>query len=202
MDVYLLRHGDCRTDGVRRYVGQIDYPLNAIGREQARRWQGFFLRHRPDRVVCSDLLRTVQTAEEVLGLSMVVPVLEPAFREISLGDWEGVPHKDIKRDFPDAYAARGADLAAFCPPGGESFAEVQSRVVAAFDALRSGASPTDILLIVTHAGVIRSLLCHILGIPLGQMFSLGLDYAGLTHLEFSRHGWVVRVMNICLPHGG
>ena len=195
MDIYLMRHGDCRTDGVRRYVGQIDHPLSPLGREQARRWQGFFAAHRPDHVVCSDLLRAVQTATEALALAGSAPVLEPAFREISLGDWEGVPQKDIKQDFPAAYAARGADLAGFCPPGGESFAEVQSRVVAAFDLLCAKSSATDTLLIVTHAGVIRTLICHLLGMPLQQMFSLGVEYAGLTHLEHTSHGWVVHSMN-------
>lgn len=196
MDVYLLRHGDCRTDGVRRYVGQIDYPLSDMGREQVRRWQGFFAEHRPERVVCSDLLRTVQTAEEVFGISTVTPALMPAFREISLGDWEGVPQKDIKRDFPDAYAARGADLAGFRSPGGESFSDVRARVVAAFEGVCRESLAADSLVIVTHAGVIRVLLCHILDMPLQHMFSLGSDYAGLTHLEHMRHGWVVQSMNV------
>ncbi|GAU07415.1 histidine phosphatase family protein [Desulfoplanes formicivorans] len=199
MNIYLLRHGDCTTDGVKRYVGQIDYPLSELGIQQARAWRGFFAAHVPDRVVCSDLTRTIQTAENAVGSVGVRIEREPGFREISLGAWEGVSRQEVRTRFPGAYAQRGKDLAGFRPPEGESFLDLQKRVVAAFKALCSNLDPDAVVLVVTHAGVIRVLLCHILGIRLGQMFSLGVDYARMTHLEAGRKGWVVRWMNVPAP---
>lgn len=196
MDIFLLRHGDCTTDGVKRYVGRIDYPLSDQGIAQVRAWQEFFVAHVPDRVVCSDLTRTVQTAENALVHVPVHIELEPAFREISLGEWEGVRRQEIRERFPQAYEDRGNDFAGFRPPGGESFQDLQSRVVPAFNALRTAAGPDDTVLLVTHAGVIRVLICHILGMNLRRMFTLGMDYARMTHLQRCGNGWVLQGMNL------
>ena len=195
MNIYLLRHGDCATDGIKRYVGQIDYPLSDRGTQQARAWQGFLTAHVPDRIVCSDLTRTVQTAENACAHVPVRIESDPSFREISLGEWEGVRRQEIRKRFPDAYEERGNDLAGFRPPGGESFLDVQTRVVPAFNDLCAGADPAHTVVLVTHAGVIRVLLCHILGMDLQRMFTLGVDYARMTHLERHNKGWVVRSMN-------
>jgi probable phosphoglycerate mutase len=199
MDLYVLRHGDCTTDGIPRYVGQVDYPLSPRGREQARAWQGFFASHVPDIVFSSDLKRAAQTARLALT-DIAVPIRWlPALREISLGAWEGMSRQEVRTRFPGAYAQRGKDLAEFRPPEGESFLDLQKRVVAAFNALCSNLDPDAVVLVVTHAGVIRVLLCHILGIRLEQMFTLGVDYARMTHLEAGRKGWVVRWMNVPAP---
>ncbi len=207
MSIYLLRHGRCtpdglKPDGVHRYVGQIDYPLCEEGRDEAARWRAFFARKRSLRVVCSDLLRTVQTTREVLGTSGRPFDREPALRELALGEWEGVPRKEIRQRFPAAYEERGRDLAGFRPPGGESFSDLQQRVVPVFERLcreqRQTSATTD-LLIVTHAGVIRTLICHSTGMPLERMFSLGVDYAGLTCLDLTPRECVLRGMNLLPP---
>ena len=200
MTIYLVRHGHCATDGVRRYVGQIDYPLSTQGQEEARRWRTFFAHISPLHVVCSDLLRTVQTAREILGPSSDLPLhKEPALREISLGEWEGVPRKEIREHFFKEYEQRGRDLADFRPPGGESFSDLSARVVPVFEDLCARLPATGNLLIITHAGVIRTLLCHSTGMPLQRIFSLGQDYAGLTRIDRTPQGYVVRAMNLCPP---
>ncbi|MBI5896369.1 MAG: histidine phosphatase family protein, partial [Desulfobacterales bacterium] len=76
---------------------------------------------------------------------------------------------------------RGRDLEGYRPPGGESFGDLRSRVVPAFE--RIIAQATANILIVGHAGVNRVILCHLLGMPLAHLFRLGQDYAGLNIIE-------------------
>ncbi len=198
MDVFLLRHGDCSYDEVKRYVGQGDYPLNERGKQQARSWQHFFVQHPPARVVSSNLTRAIQTAHIVLEQVAIPVEEEPALREVCLGEWEGASMERIKHYFPGEYAARGQDLAGFRPPGGESFTDLWNRVVPCFTALTAQAHEERPLLLVTHAGVIRILLCHVLGMDVQRMFSLGVDYARMVHFQRQKNdqnGWIVKLMN-------
>ncbi len=193
MDVMLLRHGACTHDAVKRYVGQIDYPLTSYGLEQTRAWQGFFARTPPARVISSDLTRAVQTAQSVCAQIPIHIHQEPALRELSLGEWEGMPHKEVRRRFPRAYAQRGKALSDFRPPGGESFSDLYQRVIPWLTSLVEQGNPS--LLLVTHAGVIRIILCHILGIDLHRLFMFRIDYAKMVRLHKGLSGWVVRKMN-------
>ncbi len=195
MHVFLLRHGDCAQDDVRRYVGQGDYPLSEAGIRQAGDWQNFFADNPPTRVISSDLRRAVQTARIALERVPVEIRQEPALRELCLGEWEGQSREQIKSSFPGAYEERGRNLPGFRPPGGESFTDLWNRVVPCFNALTAETGRDDALLIVTHAGVIRVVLCYVLGMDLQRMFALGVDYARLFHLECEKRNWVVRMMN-------
>jgi probable phosphoglycerate mutase len=107
--------------------------------------------------------------------------------------------QDVRNRFPRAYARRGDDLAGFRPPNGESFRDLQTRVVERFSALCAGCDSSETLLLVTHAGVIRVLLCHILGMNLQRLFALAVDYARMVCLEGTPAGWVVSGVNLAPP---
>jgi probable phosphoglycerate mutase len=87
----------------------------------------------------------------------------------------------IRKQFPDLWQARGQDMAHFRPPGAESFFDLQQRAVPFICQL--AARSTGNVLIVTHAGVIRVLLCRVLQIPLSHLFRIHLDYGGLTRIK-------------------
>ena len=75
----------------------------------------------------------------------------------------------MKSRWPEAYRQRGLDMAGFRPPDGESFLDLKKRVVPAFEAaVENSDSP---VLVVTHAGVIRMLLCYILACPRKTCFA-------------------------------
>ena len=80
------------------------------------------------------------------------------------------------------------------PPGGESFAGLHERTGALLAELLAAPAPEPVAL-VAHAGVVRSLLCHALGLPLAQAFQLNIDFASVSGLRH-RHGrWEVRFVN-------
>ncbi len=194
--IFLMRHGQIPQVSPRRFVGQRDIPLDSAGKKQALN-AGDVLTGLPvGRVICSGLRRTRQTAEYVaLGLGAVPPLVEdnPAFMEINLGQWEGLSKEEVMRTFPGAYEARGADLANYRPLNGESFRDVQERALAALEqvAIEGGSS-----LIVGHAGVNRTILCGILGMPLENLFRLGQDYCCLNVLTHEHGAWRVDHVNL------
>jgi len=193
--LYLVRHGqEQRPDDQRRFIGQVDPPLSEEGCQQARRL-GRALRDQPiDRVYCSDLARSRATAAELVAARAPVEVIARAeLREIALGSWEDCTFSEIGRRFPEAFAARGRDLAGARPPGGESFADCQERVLPALRELRAACAGN--LVIVGHAGVNRVLLCHVLGMPLANLMRIRQDHGCLNILRESGAGLEVLLLN-------
>lgn len=135
----------------------------------------------PQHIICSDLGRCRESAglvQEVFrarGHAIdIVP--DAGLREISLGLWEGLTVAEVEARWPGDHAARGADMAGFAPPQGESFAAVQARAVACV-ARWQARYPGDCLLLVSHAGVLRTLLCHWLALPLASVMRIPQHYA-------------------------
>lgn len=192
--VYLLRHGKIKLeDERRRYIGQLDLPLAEEGARQAERLRKIFAGVALGAVYCSDLSRSRRTAEIIADGKEVAVDCRSELREISLGEWEGCAFADIARRFPGEFKARGADIAYYRVPGGESFADCSKRVVAAFHELL-GKAAGDVL-IVGHAGVNRLLLCHILGVPVANLFRIGQDYGCVNIIQCTNAGFRLRLAN-------
>lgn len=191
--IFLLRHGAIIQRRPRRFVGQTDFPLTMEGREQAALWQTALAEVPLAGAVTSDLTRCRETAGIVLAGRDITPRPEPRLREIDLGQWEGLTVKEVSERFPGSYQRRGCDLADCRPEGGESFADVQARAVAALADL---AEADGNILVVAHGGVNRTILCHALGIPLEHLFRLGQDYCRLNILCLGQDCWRVDAMNL------
>ena len=171
--IVLIRHGETHgTQGL--YVGRgTDAPLSDAGREQALALARTLPAALPDAargsLFCSPLIRCRDTARPLAGALGLAPVVLDDLAEIDLGDWEGRTMQAVRREHPGAHAARGRDFAGFRPPGGENFADLRERALAALAVLAAAPFPA---LAVTHAGIIRVLACHALGTPLDNLFRL------------------------------
>lgn len=106
------------------------------------------------------------------------PVIDDRLAEMHFGDWEGRRWEDVPRAELDAWAA---DVAGYAPPGGESPRDLQRR---ALDFVASLDAPEAV--IVTHAGVIRTLLAHWQGLPPERWAELNFAYGSCTVVEVPR----------------
>ena len=106
------------------------------------------------------------------------PLLDERLAEMNFGDWEGRPWDSIPRTEIDAWAA---DVAGYAPPGGESPLLLQQRALAFVAGL---AVPEAV--IVTHGGVIRTLLADWQGLPPGEWTQLEFAYGSRTTVEVRR----------------
>lgn len=192
--IYLIRHGHIDVKGEKRFVGQVDIPLSEKGRSQANALRQWFEKMPLDAIYASDLSRTLATAIIIGAPHDRSPVPVKKLREIDLGSWDGRTFSHIKTSFPKAFEKRGKEIAHFKVPGGESFSELQNRVVPAFnDIAMSAAGDT---LIVAHAGVNRVILCHILGMPLSNLFRLEQDFGCINIIDNQRRSLKVKGVNI------
>ena len=194
--IVLIRHAE--TEGTRGlYVGRgTDAPLSDIGRGQARELARTLPTALPGAVrgslFCSPLTRCRDTARplaEALGLE---PVVLDTLAEIDLGDWEGRAMDEVRREHPGAHAARGRDFGGFRPPGGESFMDLRERALEALATMSEAPSPA---LAVTHAGVIRILACHALGMPMNNLFRLSPRHCRAMILTPKGDGYALEAFN-------
>ena len=195
--IYLLRHAEPLSGpGGRRYIGWSDPPLSATGVRQAERWQPITTALNLTAAFCSDLQRSRQTAETILATITIPITADPGLREIHLGEWEGMTFAAVRGKYPESYEQRGREPADFRPPGGESFGDLQQRVMPVFQSII--ANTRGNILIVGHAGVNRVILSRLLGMPLENIFRMGQDYAAVNIIAADRNGLKVQTLN-CLP---
>ncbi len=179
--IWLIRHGAVCTTGPHRFIGQTDLALSGEGREQCHAMGEFLRTKNISRVLSSPLLRCRQTTAIITGSLDCPATFHDALREIDLGQWEGMSVTEVKERYPGAYEARGRDMAHFRPPGGESFTDLYLRARPVLQSCLQ--TDAEDVALVTHAGVIRVLLCHLLGMPLQNLFRLQQTYGCYNCLQ-------------------
>lgn len=202
MALYLLRHGALPPNPQRRFVGQRELPLSSQGRQQIAFRAEELARTPLTRIVCSSLQRCRESAAIIGQYHPHVPVeASDAFREIHLGQWEGLTPAEVEARFPGAYAARGCRLADYCPQDGESFRMLARRVLPALrDVLAQEGS--DNVLLVAHGGVIRVILAYALALPLDQLLHIPQPYAACTRLELPPDFFTALPLFLAAPQDG
>jgi probable phosphoglycerate mutase len=193
----LWRHGRTAFNHDNRWQGQLDVPLDDVGRLQAVESAAALsatFDGGPVRVVSSDLARAADTAAE-LGLPVA---LDPALREVFAGTWQGLLRDEIVARWPDELAAwrRGDDVR---PGGGESRSEVAERSAAAMRRAADGMAGGT-LVVVGHGAALRSGMTLLLGLPSSGWTTF--DVLGNAHwadLRRRRSGWALRAYNAAPP---
>jgi probable phosphoglycerate mutase len=156
--ITLMRHGETTANAADRWEGRLDSPLTARGEQQAVAVARRLHDRSFDVVATSDLGRAVATASH-LGTEFET---DPAWREMDLGNWEGCNRSDVLSADGDVLSRiiAGEDL----PWGGngERLAEVVARGLQALYTLADRVGDDGSALVVTHGGVIQSVLGGVL----------------------------------------
>ena len=176
--VDLLRHGE--PQGGRRFRGQSDDPLSEPGWRQM--WDAVAGAAPWQHIVSSPLQRCSAFARALADKHGLPLSLEPGFKEIRFGVWEGLTPAEIQLRDAENYRRYRDDPETFMPPGAESMAEFVARVARAWESLLNAQQGSHVLL-VCHAGVIRAVLCRVLGITPKMLFRVQIDYASLSRFK-------------------
>lgn len=185
--LHLIRHGEVVDDGAHRFIGRTDLPMSPSGIARIEALAAIYRDAPPfDAIWCSDLLRSRRTAEILADGRGIPIVVDPRLREIDMGGWEGLDRATVATTRTAEYAARGRDILGYRAPGGESFADVSARVLAAWQDIAADGAARRIAL-AGHAGVNRLLLCHLLGLPATALFRLA-KHPGHVDLVEWPHG--------------
>jgi broad specificity phosphatase PhoE len=182
----LARHGETDWNRQGLWQGERDIPLNDTGREQSRALARRLAAERIDALHASDLVRASESATIIGNEIGLTPVLSAHWREIRLGELAGVSNDSIRHQYPElvsATARAGTPLA----PGAETYAEIEARLRAGFDAICQS-HPGETVLVIGHGGTLKALIAMLIGLPPTAIEHLSLrGNTSLSELDF-RHG--------------
>lgn len=174
----LLRHGD--VEGGRKYRGQLDEPLSELGWEQLRNttthkqnWQ---------HIITSPLKRCAAFAKELAHTHSLPLQTEPEFKEVSFGLWEGKTADELLDIDADKIKKYWNDPINTTPPQGENLLAFEQRIIRCWKNMLTEYQGKHIL-VISHAGVMRIILCHILGMPLTELFKLDVGLAKASRIQ-------------------
>ena len=145
-------------------------------------------------VYCSPLSRALKSAEIIAGPHQLTPVAISDLRERSFGIWEGMTFSEIKDKYPAEFEAWAGNPLIYSPIEGENTLEVKERTINALNTILCN-HPGETIAIVAHGGVNRVILCHVLGIPLENIFRIEQDNAAVNIIEFWDNYPVVKLLN-------
>ena len=182
--LYLIRHGATVLSNEDRFAGASDVALSDAGIAQAQALGRRLAAEPIAAVYCSDMHRTVHTAQAVAAPHGLTPIPRPGLREINHGHWEGMVHKDVETRFAAEYQAWDADPLLSAPPGGETGLAVFARSLPALAQIVRD-HPGQTVAVVSHKATNRLLLCGILGVdPRLYRARIAQDTACLNAIEF------------------
>lgn len=183
----LVRHGVTAHTRGKLFSGGLassNPPLDDVGREQARatgEWlaplSGTF-----DALVSSPVRRTRETAEILAQLLDLKIEEEPGIAEMEFGTWDGMSFTEVHEKYPDDISGWLGDLES-APHGGESFREVEKRVLEGRDRIAS-TYPGQTVVAVSHVTPIKTLVAEALGAPLEAVYRMELAPASVTVISY------------------
>ena len=194
MDIILVRHGDVDAPhGL--CLGQNDAPLSASGFGAVQQLAASWVEAAPRFLFSSDLKRAQQAASIFAARFAIEPLFDVRLREVNLGEWDGKRWDLVMQSDAARYAHWSNNWVIQEAPGGESFADVMRRTGAWLASLLASTHDADCVLAVAHAGSIRALLCHALGLPAARAYALRIDHAHAARIHYSNDQFEVCYVN-------
>lgn len=186
--LFVLRHGETDWSRERRFAGWRDVALSADGRRQGEAAAQALAQALPAAIYASPLERARTTAETIAKPHRLDVRIDPAFKEIGFGRWEGLTREEVGARFPAEHEIWGMAPERFTAPGGESLAAVAERVRRGLEELQAEhAGETAIL--VTHAIITRLIVLQALGLGADRLWTVDSAPTGISELEY-RDDWV------------
>jgi alpha-ribazole phosphatase len=181
--IWLVRHGQIAWNEQQRFCSTTNIPLSTIGRRQARHLASKLEARPITAIYSSDMARAKETAEIIARERQIEIVSSPAWREIAFGAWEGLTYSEIAATFPEQLGFF-TDPEHIAPPEGETLHDVLQRIHPALTSIVRQSQSGEVV-IVSHGGVLRGLLCSLLNMPLRNQWRLRIDTGSLSAIDVS-----------------
>lgn len=174
----LIRHEKIEDRFAGKLVGSTDVSLSSRGLADASRLFPLLSAQSIDVCYSSPKRRCRDTAYQATAGLGLMPVIEDDLSETDFGQWEGLSFAEAaSRDSGrvDQWARFDLD---FAFPEGERLADFIGRVTAVADRLAQ--QTADTVAVFTHGGVIRFMLCHLLGVDFEKYVAFSIRYGGVA----------------------
>jgi len=180
----LIRHGETVANRNNIFRGRQDFPLNEVGIKQAQALAEHLYQRagqigKISAIYSSPLSRALDTAKPVAEKFGIEVIVDERFTNISLGEWEGVPHSEIAEKFPEKYHLWRTEPEKLTIPGGEKLADVQRRSVEGVMRIIER-HPGETVAIVTHRAVLKPLIAGLIDLPAPYFWKIHIDNAAYS----------------------
>ena len=182
MKFYLVRHADkAKGDYFNPRLRHKDQPISTLGRKQASKIKKYFHKHSIKSIYVSEYIRTGQTAQPLARQLKIDPIVDSRLNEIDNGIIDKLSYDEMREKYPEVWNALQDRNSDFRWPEGETGLEAQERIVSF---INEQINQEGIILIVAHDGIIRILICYVLGLPVYGRFNFQVDTASITEIEW------------------
>ncbi|MBS1255590.1 MAG: Phosphoserine phosphatase 1 [Deltaproteobacteria bacterium] len=196
-ELILIRHGETVWNTQLRMQGSLDSDLSAKGKEQIQAL-GKWMKNVPfDHLYCSDAPRARKTAEAITCFSGHNLIIDQRLREKNLGIFEGLTSEEAREKHPESFQLFKTAGANYAIDQGESTQQLQDRALEAIEDIRLS-HPQQVVLLVTHGGVVRVIMKHVLGLPVDAPTRFIISNTGMFRVVW-KEKWIVAEMG-AVPH--
>ena len=197
MRCYLVRHAQTTWNAENRIQGHANPPLSAVGLAQAQRVGAWFATRPIAALYTSHLLRSRQTAEAITRRTGRSAAIHEGLAEIQLGRWEGMMPEEVEAQFPGLFEEWRQSPSRVRIPEAEPYEMFRRRILEAFASIAARHRPEDEIVIVSHGGVISTLLAEWLEANYDcVLHRLALDNASISLADFHLHPPKVLGINV------
>jgi alpha-ribazole phosphatase len=194
--LFLVRHGDTIDEETKKvFKGSLDIPLSERGRARIAKAGAFLSRFPMSHIYTSALSRCMESGSIIAEPHQLTIKTRTGLNELCFGSWEGLSFDEIVAEYPEEFQRWLADPEVHAPPAGETLRVAQTRIIAAFNDLVH-AHRADSIGVIAHGGVLRIIICSLLGLKLSLLFRLGQDYGGVSIIDiYEDNNAVVKLLN-------
>jgi probable phosphoglycerate mutase len=181
--IYFIRHGETILTPTRKFsgTGALDPELMQDGLDQAELVAKEAVKLGAEILIASPLKRTRQTAEAISRTTGLEIIFDDAWFELSFGSWDGKSIEEVKAEDPDAYQA-WLNSTSYAPGGGESYDQASVRIEEALEKLVAE-YPGKKIIIVTHNGVIKTVVKLAMGAPAEAVFHVDASPCSISSIS-------------------
>jgi alpha-ribazole phosphatase len=194
----LVRHLETDESLRGRAYGALDVPLSARGVRQAEQLASSLEALPLEAVYSSPLRRALETAGPVARRHGLEPIATEALRELDFGEVEGLLYEEVEANRPELFSSWMREPTRTTFPGGESFADLRARVLPAVEQIRTAHAGRAVA-VVSHGGVIRTILADALALAEDAVFRLDQSCGGVSVVDWLGEVPLVRLVNATFP---
>ncbi|MFC1874514.1 histidine phosphatase family protein [Chloroflexota bacterium] len=190
----LVRHGDTEGNSAEMFWGRTDVELSSAGLRQAEWLRDRLASEDISIVYSSNLCRALQTAKVIASHHELDVIACHELREIDFGSAEGLTYEEISRKYPDLVKSWFSQDLSSRFPDGESITDLNNRVIRFLHRLE-GHAEEETIVIAAHSGVLKLLICNLLGVELWHWRQIRLDLASLSIVETYSEAVILSSLN-------
>lgn len=185
---YFVRHGHTKATELGLLYSDPKIEITEKGQTQALAAAKYIANIKPQILLRGAAKRVEQSSDPVALETGLEAHIVKGFEEWQVGDWEGRTYLDIKKNDPDQYHSWCADPISNAPPNGESIIQLSDRIKESLSELIADSQfEGKTIAMVTHSGIIRSIIVHALGMPISNFWRLSIPTGSITRIDFSKN---------------